>query len=200
MLHERRQRAQASIFSHMARGQRWPKQNVDQWVEQWWRSQLTSSQFVSAGALPISARALRWHGQRHLSEVLSELQELRALVGCRVASRDLPSSAPTPATDHFIFDLGDMESKDPGALIEAGQMANLPEAGVAGPPALRESDGQMAKAAAVTASDGATAGQVANSHQVLVPAPSQTPDCAGQMATQPSLPTRQGPFFFDEDD
>lgn len=187
----------------MARGRRWPKQDVDQWVEQWWRSQLTSSQFVTAGALPISARALRWHGQRHLAEVLSELQELRALAGCRVANRDVPSSPPTPHPDHFIFDLDDKEAG-------VGQMANPPEGIVARSPPPREPVGHVAKMAAptldpsrdeaVTASDGATVGQMANPLETVAPALSQTPESAGQMAMQHSLPTRQSPFFFDEDD
>lgn len=195
----------------MARGRRWPKQDVDQWVEQWRSSGLTSSEFVNAGSLPISARTLRWHGQRHLSEALHELEALRALTaGCRVAERALQTNSPTPPPDRFIFDLEEEEGlAESTAAIGDCQPANLAEVVVAGSPAPRESVGQVAKLAActlapartqsTTPSDGTAVGQAANSSKTLVPASSLAPESPGQVAKPDSVSTVRSPFIFDLD-
>jgi hypothetical protein len=136
----------------MARGRSWPKADLDRWVEQWWLSELTSLEFVKAEALPISARTLRSHGERHFGEVLCELQELRALglanrpvaaeansaPGCQVAeSTSAPSPEPTPSRlekkskpEPFIFDFAAeddppaVEDGAPDSSLESRQVAS----------------------------------------------------------------------------
>lgn len=84
----------AAIFCHMARGQRCPPEAIERWVEQWWASDLTSDDFVVQHALPISARALRDHGDRHFKSILVELNQLRALALVRKS----PSGEMVPVT------------------------------------------------------------------------------------------------------
>jgi hypothetical protein len=67
----------------MAKGKCWPKEDANSWAERWWRSGLTSAEFVEMHQLPISSRTLRAHAERHLGEVLDEVDAFRrqAFVG-----------------------------------------------------------------------------------------------------------------------
>lgn len=174
----------------MARGQSWPKEDLDRWVEQWWLSKLTSLHFVKAEALPIAARTLRSHGERHFGEVLRELQELRAFAvanrpvsleaapapGCQVAESTPPRSpGPTSSTlepkgeeqpkpERFIFDLSEEE-----------EAADVDDGGADAAPETR----RMATSA--------------NPPELLFPRPSQFPEPVRHVANQRS----SGPFLFE---
>jgi hypothetical protein len=179
----------------MARGRRWSREDVEQWVERWWASGLTSERFVRNDSLPISARALRSHAERQFGEVLRELRELRALAVARGISwsrsppatchpanspadpppavREVATEEPASSTAKaFIFDLDDFRADETE-------------------PSLAEHDTELGRE---------TLCQVANFEP---PSVSVTPDVVTkvdadcQVATAEAVPTDTGPFLFD---
>ena len=186
----------------------WLKQDVDQWVERWWDSGLTSLHFVSVESLPISARTLRSHGERHFAEVLRELRELRALVAargavvqrdgepdqpaacCRAPSTDEPPGVASLPLAHPVEQVGELATRAVSEFIfdlDDDQMASEEVS-----PASRvfgfDLDADQATRHMAKEEGAAESG----AHPSSVAA-----DPTGQVVSQEESPRGTGPFLFD---
>lgn len=108
----------------MATGKSWPKEDANKWAELWWRSKRTSAEFVEVHQLPISSRSLRAHAERHLGEVLDELDAFRRRAVIEGTETALPApgqvaalaSASVPAVPLAVI-MPDQVAVDVTALV-----------------------------------------------------------------------------------
>lgn len=104
----------------MAKGKSWEKNDADEWVERLWDSGLTSTEFVLAQGLPISARSLRTHAARRRDEIYAEWKALRASAvrtPGQVANLSTDVSAQTSGVDQVA-------TQAPSAPRGGGQVAS----------------------------------------------------------------------------
>lgn len=185
-----------AIFSHMARGRRWSQSDVEQWVERWWASGLTSVCFVKTESLPISARSLRSYAERHFGEVQDELKELRSLA----AANGLSWSRSLPVTGHMAkFGEVPEAAETLDAPIEANPQAgrfifDLDEDEVPDEPPEAETVVEREVAARVSGRQVASTPSPAPPPRTHPAAPSGE---VGQVATADAGLRHPGPFLFD---
>ena len=159
---------------------------MDRWVEQWWLSGLTSLEFVKAEALPISARTLRSHGERHFGEVLRELHALRAL---SLANRPVSEVAAAPRCQ--VADSAPAPAADPERKTVEPMADRTPKA----QPFFFDfsANDEPAEGGVEPAAENRQVANSENSHESLASDTSQFPEPVRHVANQQS----SGPFLFE---